>query len=67
MLSQYVLAAYLYINGYLGLGVLLLLLALPTLIQTYKVFNQIRPSEMPQGFRQEVWPLWFAPHAFGNS
>ncbi|AOW75728.1 ubiquinone biosynthesis protein UbiA [Colwellia sp. PAMC 20917] len=64
MLSQYALTGYLYINGYLGLGVLLLLLALPTLIQTLNVFNQIRPNEMPQGFRQEVWPLWFAPHAF---
>lgn len=64
MLSQYTLATYLYINGYLGLGVLLLLLVLPTLIQTVKVFNQPRPNEMPTGFRQEVWPLWFAPHAF---
>lgn len=64
MLSQYALAAYLYINGYLGIGVLLLLLVLPTLLQTVNVFNQARPCEMPQGFRQEVWPLWFAPHAF---
>jgi len=64
MLSQYLLASYLYINGYLGVGVFLLLLVLPTLLQTCKVFNQPRPSKMPQGFRQEVWPLWFAPHAF---
>lgn len=64
MLSQFALATYLYINGYLGLGVLLLLLVVPTLIKTCKVFNQSRPSEMPEGFRQEVWPLWFAPHAF---
>lgn len=64
MLSQFALATYLYINGYLGLGVLLLLLVAPTLIKTCKVFNQSRPSEMPEGFRQEVWPLWFAPHAF---
>ena len=64
MLSQYALATYLYISGYLGLGVLLLLLVIPTLIQTCKVFSQPRPNEMPQGFRQEVWPLWFAPHAF---
>ena len=64
MFSQYALATYLYISGYLGLGVLLLLLVLPTLIETVKIFNQPRPNEMPQGFRQEVWPLWFAPHAF---
>jgi len=64
MLSQYVLATYLYISGYLGSSVLLLLLVLPTLFQTYKVFSQPRPTEMPEGFRQEVWPLWFAPHAF---
>lgn len=64
MLSQYALASYLYIRGYLSLSVLLLLFVLPTLFQTYKVFNQPRPTEMPEGFRHEVWPLWFAPHAF---
>lgn len=64
MLSQYALASYLYIRGYLSLSVLLLLFVLPTLFQTYKVFNQPRPTEMPEGFRHEVWPLWFAPYAF---
>jgi 1,4-dihydroxy-2-naphthoate octaprenyltransferase len=64
MLSQYILAAYIYLNGYIGISILILLLAIPTLIQTFKVFNQERPENMPDGFREEVWPLWFAPHAF---
>lgn len=64
MLSQFVLATYLFMQGYLSYGVLLLLLVIPTLLETLKVFNKPRPEEMPEGFREEVWPLWFAPYAF---
>jgi 1,4-dihydroxy-2-naphthoate octaprenyltransferase len=64
MLSQYALGAYIYLEGYIGLSILVLLFAIPTLIQIFKVFNYKRPDTMPEGFRKEVWPLWFAPHAF---
>tara|TARA_R110001592_G_scaffold408_1_gene2279 strand:+ start:847 stop:1851 length:1005 start_codon:yes stop_codon:yes gene_type:complete len=64
MLSQYFLATYIYLNGYIGISILVLLFTVPTLIQTFKVFNHDRPENMPEGFRKEVWPLWFAPHAF---
>ncbi|GAB2690905.1 prenyltransferase [Aliiglaciecola aliphaticivorans] len=64
LLSQYLLATYIYFEGYIGLSIVVLLLTLPTLIQTLKVFNHERPAEMPAGFRKEVWPLWFAPNAF---
>jgi 1,4-dihydroxy-2-naphthoate octaprenyltransferase len=64
MLSQYILATYIYLNGYIGISILVLLFTIPTLIQIFKVFNHERPENMPDGFRQEVWPLWFAPHAF---
>ncbi|MBU2879627.1 MULTISPECIES: prenyltransferase [Aliiglaciecola] len=64
LLSQYFLAAYIYLSGYIGISILVLLLAVPTLIHTFKVFNHERPTSMPDGFRKEVWPLWFAPNAF---
>lgn len=64
MLSQYALGAYIYLQGYIGLSILVLLFTIPMLIQTFKVFNDKRPDTMPEGFRKEVWPLWFAPHAF---
>lgn len=64
MLSQYFLAAYIYLNGYIGLSIFVLLFTVPTLITTLKTFNHDRPESMPEGFRKEVWPLWFAPHAF---
>lgn len=64
LISQYVLATYLFLQGYLGYGVLLLLLAIPTLLETLQVFSKSRPEEMPADFREEVWPLWFAPYAF---
>lgn len=64
LVSQFALAAYLFINGYLGYSVLFLLLVIPTLFETLQVFNKPRPERMPEGFRAEVWPLWFAPYAF---
>lgn len=64
MVSQYFLAAYIYLNGYIGLSILVLLFTIPTLLQTFKVFSFSRPDKMPEGFREEVWPLWFAPNAF---
>jgi 1,4-dihydroxy-2-naphthoate octaprenyltransferase len=64
MLSQYILATYIYLNGYIGISILVLLFTVPALIKTFKVFNQDRPKSMPEGFREEVWPLWFAPNAF---
>lgn len=64
MLSQFVLATYLFMQGYVSYGVLFLLLAIPTLLDTLQVFNKSRPEEMPEGFREEVWPLWYAPYAF---
>ena len=64
MLSQYFLATYIYLNGYIGLSIFVLLFTIPVFINTFKVFNHDRPKEMPEGFREEVWPLWFAPNAF---
>lgn len=64
LLSQFVLAGYLFIQGHLGLSVFLLLLVIPVMLQTLKVFNEPRPESIPDSFRSEVWPLWFAPHAF---
>ena len=64
MAFQYFLATYIYLNGYISISILVLLFTIPTLIQTFKVFSFKRPNEMPEGFREEVWPLWFAPNAF---
>jgi 1,4-dihydroxy-2-naphthoate octaprenyltransferase len=64
MASQYFLATYIYLNDYISISILVLLFTIPTLIQTFKVFSFKRPNEMPEGFREEVWPLWFAPNAF---
>jgi 1,4-dihydroxy-2-naphthoate octaprenyltransferase len=64
LISPFLLAGYLFSIQVIGYGVLLLLFAVPTMLQTLKVFNQARPKEMPEGFRAEVWPLWYAPHAF---
>lgn len=64
LLAQYVLAFVLFLQGVVNYSVIILLFTVPTLLQTLKVFNEPRPETMPEDFRSEVWPLWFAPYAF---
>src|SRR3954447_2731703 len=41
---------------------LLVVLALPVQIRSWRAFNQPKPAESP--VPNPVWPLWFAPNAF---
>ena len=40
-----------------GLGILLTLLALPRLVQAWRVYSQPKPTTPPDGWT--VWPLWY--------
>lgn len=64
MVSPFIVAAYLFSENILGYGVLFLVITLPVVIRTMTIFANNRPEVMPEGFREEVWPLWYAPHAF---
>ena len=44
-------------GGILGAGVLLTLLALPRLIQAWRVYSAPKPATPPEGWT--VWPLWY--------
>ena len=62
MASYYVLILTLVMTGYLGIWALLVLLALPRLINILKIYREPKPSDPPDGY--PVWPLWFVSAAF---
>lgn len=64
ILSPFVVGVYLFSVDVLSYGLFFLTIALPVMVSTMKVFAKPRPETMPEGFRKEVWPLWYAPHAF---
>jgi 1,4-dihydroxy-2-naphthoate octaprenyltransferase len=63
MVSFFVLVTCLVLVGTLSIWTLLVLLAIPRLAKTLKVFGQPRPEAAPPGY--PIWPLWFVAWAFG--
>jgi 1,4-dihydroxy-2-naphthoate octaprenyltransferase len=50
--------------GWVGPWVLLAALAIPTLINVLRVYNQPHPASPPPGYPPRGWPLWFVGFAF---
>jgi 1,4-dihydroxy-2-naphthoate octaprenyltransferase len=62
MAAYYIVIIALVLTGELGIWALVVLLALPRLIQILKIYRKPRPSEPPPDY--PVWPLWFVSAAF---
>ena len=62
MVAYYVLIIALVGTDNLGIWVLLVLLALPRLIQVLKIYREPKPAQPPENY--PVWPLWFVSSAF---
>ncbi len=65
MIAFYPIVVGLVAFGYLGAGVLLVLLALPRLVQVLKAYSQPKPAAPPPNFR--IWPLWYVALAFHHN
>ncbi len=62
MVLFYIVTLILVLTGTLGVWVLLVVLALPRLLQVLKIYNEPKPSAPPEDY--PVWPLWFVSAAF---
>ncbi|MEE8310697.1 MAG: prenyltransferase [Candidatus Binatia bacterium] len=62
MVSFYVLVAALVATGVLGVWTLLILLSIPRLLETLRVFGEPQPHSRPSGY--PIWPLWYVAWAF---
>ena len=62
MVGYYVTIVTLVLTGTLGVGVLLVGLAIPRLIRVLKIYREPKPAAPPENY--PVWPLWFVSAAF---
>jgi 1,4-dihydroxy-2-naphthoate polyprenyltransferase len=63
-LLQYVFVGLLVYAGQLGPAMLVVLLSIPKLIKTLKVYMKPRPQVAPEGAEGSNWPLYLVSHAF---
>lgn len=64
MITQYVLSIILVLLGIFHWALLIVLFNLPNLLQTVKVFKQVKPDQAPEDYEPGTWPLWFSAYAF---
>jgi 1,4-dihydroxy-2-naphthoate octaprenyltransferase len=65
MIGFYVTVLALVARGVLGWGVLLVVAALPRLVEVLRAYSQPKPAAPPPGYR--IWPLWFVALAFHHN
>ena len=64
MILFYPLTVLIVLAGLVGPWVLLVVLGVPRLLATLKVFDQPKPAGPPPGYPERGWPLWFVGYAF---
>jgi len=69
MILPYLFTGYLIATKFFTPIMLIVLLAIPTFLQTYPALLKPKPETRPEGFPdgQGGWPLYFAPLAFRNN
>ena len=68
MLSlQYVLALVLILRGDFHWVMAILLLNLPGLWRLIGSYSKSKPAQRPEGFPDNIWPLWFSAYAFDHT
>ena len=67
LLLQYLLALGLLASGELLWPILLVGANLPATWRVISVYRAEKPDTRPQGFPDEIWPLWYAPYAFDHT
>jgi 1,4-dihydroxy-2-naphthoate octaprenyltransferase len=65
MIGFYVTVVALALSGIVGWGVLLVVAALPRLVEVLRAYSQPKPEAPPPGYR--IWPLWFVALAFHHN
>lgn len=67
MLAQYLLVIYLVAIRFFSPVLLLVLVVFPSFLYVLQIFGKPKPKEMPEGYREDVWPLWFVAGAFWHN
>jgi 1,4-dihydroxy-2-naphthoate polyprenyltransferase len=67
MVLQYVIVVVLVLTRYFTPAMLLVVFALPSLNNCFKMFRYPRPAEKPDFYPADAWPLWFVASSFVHS
>lgn len=67
LVLQYLLTVGVVLAQYCGPWLLLVLLNLPSLWRLIGAYRDAPPTQRPDDFPIEVWPLWYAAHAFDHT
>lgn len=67
MLAQYLLVVYLVVIRFFSPILLLVLFAFPSFLHVFPIFKAPKPKEMPPGYREDIWPLWFVAGTFWHN
>jgi 1,4-dihydroxy-2-naphthoate octaprenyltransferase len=62
MVAYYLVVGILVFSGTLGIWLLLVVLAIPRLLNVLKIYREPKPTEPPEDY--PVWPLWYVSAAF---
>ena len=62
MIAFYPIVLALVLGGWVGMGVLLVVAALPRLVKVLRMYSEPKPASPPAGYR--LWPLWYVSIAF---
>jgi len=65
--AQYLICGYLVAAGSFGWPLLLVLASLTNVPALLRVYRATKPEARPEGYPEEVWPLWFSAHAFRHT
>jgi len=64
---QYIIVIALVIAGVFHPVLLITLVALKTFYGLFKAYSKELPDEKPEGYRSDIWPLWFVAFAFDHN
>ncbi len=67
LITQYLGCVLLVVTGREHWILLLVFLATPFLVRQLRNFSRTKPTQRPQEFPENLWPLWFAPNAFAHT
>src|SRR5205823_4671643 len=67
LVGQFVVVFYLVAIGFFSPTLLLIALAAPRLVSALRLLSQPRPTERPESYPSQVWPLWFVRRCFEHN
>ncbi len=67
LVLQYLIVVYLVVIGFFTPALLVVLFALPKLVDALRIYRAPKPEERPTTYPAETWPLYYVAYAFAHN